>query len=660
MKNGLLILLTLLGCLSARGQKMTSLQTVKSVEVNNYGVNELDVYFNNSHQLIAYSNNSGNGTADTLVIYDFKNDVVLSKILGVTWDFNIHFVSENQLLYRNNNAVYKVENFANPKITQLLPENTIGRFILSPDKTKLIAIKTIFGVSAELQIFNYDQAGNLNLVKTFDASEFGQPNGGDHLAMSSDNNFIAVSGGYEGDYVHLINLSTDEVTKIITSPRQGTYSPTFFKQNNELKLVVGGGFGGGSLEVIDVSTKSLTHSIPQVFYYNYSISIDKKQEYLICGGYSGEMRLSQIGNMEFTNIYNKQVEHINKIKFSQDNGYVISGHGSGGSNARLRIQKVIYEPNQSINFGILSPKITTDAPFELPATATSGLEVTYTSSNTSVATVSGKTVTIIGAGSTTITASQSGDANFTPAPDITQTLTVSKAAQTISFNTIDIRTLGDMPYNLMATASSGLAVQYNSASDKVSISNNVMTMIKAGKVTITSAQPGDARYFAAANVDQSFCINPAKPTIGREDVAVMISSSNDGNQWFLNDMAINGATNKIYLAKETGTYSVQVTADNCISKFSEAEAFVITGALQVQGAEIRVYPNPVMNHLELVGITGDVNTLQLVDMTGRISDIQLEKSNDILSANVQNLSQGIYVLLVPVSNMIQRIKFIKQ
>ena len=72
-------------------------------------------------------------------------------------------------------------------------------------------------------------------------------------------------------------------------------------------------------------------------------------------------------------------------------------------------------------------RTSTDAAYTLPLNASSGLPVSYTSSNTAVATISGNTVTLAGGvGSTTITANQSGNANYNAAPQVTQTLTVTK------------------------------------------------------------------------------------------------------------------------------------------------------------------------------------------------------------------------------------------
>ncbi|KOS05668.1 hypothetical protein AM493_06195 [Flavobacterium akiainvivens] len=65
-------------------------------------------------------------------------------------------------------------------------------------------------------------------------------------------------------------------------------------------------------------------------------------------------------------------------------------------------------------------------------TATSNLGVTYTSSNQAVATTNGATITIVGVGTTTITASQAGDTNWNAAPEKTQTLTVTPKALTVT------------------------------------------------------------------------------------------------------------------------------------------------------------------------------------------------------------------------------------
>lgn len=92
----------------------------------------------------------------------------------------------------------------------------------------------------------------------------------------------------------------------------------------------------------------------------------------------------------------------------------------------------IAKANQTITFEELADQSYGVADFNLTATSSSGLPLTYTSSNTAVATVLGTTVTVIGMGTTDITASQAGDANYNPAADSVQSLNVTTKTLTIT------------------------------------------------------------------------------------------------------------------------------------------------------------------------------------------------------------------------------------
>ena len=81
---------------------------------------------------------------------------------------------------------------------------------------------------------------------------------------------------------------------------------------------------------------------------------------------------------------------------------------------------VISRLEQTITFDPLADKTTDDVPFRLTASSDSGLPISYTSSNLAVATISGDMLTIVGEGSTTITASQPGDSTYRPAMEVPQ------------------------------------------------------------------------------------------------------------------------------------------------------------------------------------------------------------------------------------------------
>jgi gliding motility-associated-like protein len=89
--------------------------------------------------------------------------------------------------------------------------------------------------------------------------------------------------------------------------------------------------------------------------------------------------------------------------------------------------------DQTITFDPITGKNYGDADFS-PASASSGLSVSYSSSNSAVATIVAGKVHIVGVGSSDITASQPGNASYNAAVSATQTLSVSKAQLTVTAN----------------------------------------------------------------------------------------------------------------------------------------------------------------------------------------------------------------------------------
>jgi hypothetical protein len=89
---------------------------------------------------------------------------------------------------------------------------------------------------------------------------------------------------------------------------------------------------------------------------------------------------------------------------------------------KLTIEKAVQE----IAFTALPIDLTTNTnSLELQATTSSGLPVTFSSSNDDVAIVEGNMLSIESSGQTTITAAQSGDINYHPAEPVDQLLTIA-------------------------------------------------------------------------------------------------------------------------------------------------------------------------------------------------------------------------------------------
>ncbi len=88
--------------------------------------------------------------------------------------------------------------------------------------------------------------------------------------------------------------------------------------------------------------------------------------------------------------------------------------------------------SQTITFDPLTSKTYGDADFALSATASSGLAVSLTTSDPNVATILGGQIHIVGAGACTVYADQAGNNIFSPATQVSQTLTVNKAMLTVT------------------------------------------------------------------------------------------------------------------------------------------------------------------------------------------------------------------------------------
>ena len=165
--------------------------------------------------------------------------------------------------------------------------------------------------------------------------------------------------------------------------------------------------------------------------------------------------------------------------------------------------------SQTISFGPLGNKPFNSPPFELSATASSGLPVSFSSLTTAICTVSGNIVTPVAVGTCTIRASQAGNTTYNPAPNVDQSFAITSGllSQTITFGALSNKALGTPPFTVSATASSGLPVSFSSLTPAVcAAAGNTVLVVAVGTCTIRASQAGNTTYAPAPNVDQSFAV----------------------------------------------------------------------------------------------------------------------------------------------------------
>jgi formylglycine-generating enzyme required for sulfatase activity len=160
-------------------------------------------------------------------------------------------------------------------------------------------------------------------------------------------------------------------------------------------------------------------------------------------------------------------------------------------------------------------KVYGSAPFALkPPTSSSKGSWSYASSDSSVATVSGSQVTIVGAGSTLITATQAAAGNYLSATT-SATFTVAPAVPKLGTFMIPTKGYGSGPVSLTPpTSSSKGSWSYASSDSSVAtVSGSQVTIVGAGSTLITATQAAAGNYLSATT-SATFTVAPAVPKLG--------------------------------------------------------------------------------------------------------------------------------------------------
>jgi uncharacterized protein YkwD len=170
--------------------------------------------------------------------------------------------------------------------------------------------------------------------------------------------------------------------------------------------------------------------------------------------------------------------------------------------------------SHQISFDPLTARKFGTAPFRPKASATSGLGVRFSSSNSSVAKIVNGQIQITGVGTTRITARQPGNAAWQVAPPASQTLRVVKGDPKIVFNNPGNKTLpvGSV-FWLTARVNSKRPITFTSNnSSLLEIQGRKATVRGHGKVTITATQTGNKNWNSSA-LEQTIEIKPKRPVI---------------------------------------------------------------------------------------------------------------------------------------------------
>lgn len=212
---------------------------------------------------------------------------------------------------------------------------------------------------------------------------------------------------------------------------------------------------------------------------------------------------------------------------------------------------------QEIEVQAFEDKFIGDTPFNLGATTSSGLSLSYAVTSGPAEVDQTGEVTLTGvSGIVVIEISQAGNEIYKAASKTVtfNVLDPAKQSQEIIFEALPDRSEDDAPFELEATASSGLSVSFSVIDGPATLSGNVLTLTGAGRVIIVAIQAGNETYNPASSVQRMFDVvesdNPEVLSVDMttDDVRVFPNPTNNwlhvitnnDSQAYLSIYAVNG------------------------------------------------------------------------------------------------------------------------
>jgi PKD repeat protein len=199
----------------------------------------------------------------------------------------------------------------------------------------------------------------------------------------------------------------------------------------------------------------------------------------------------------------------------------------------------------------------------------------------------------------------------------------------------------------------GSNVGFNSSTFSTSslADGNVVTCTLTSNASCTTTP-------TATSTGVTMTINPipATPSVTANGLT-LTSSASAGNQWYLNGLAIAGATGQTYTATENGNYSVVVTENGCSSQSSAITMVNGVGIENVSnpGTHFVVYPNPNNGNFNLVFTSTEITeyTVQLRNVLGQV--VFQEKITNFTGSyfktfDITNYGKGEYFLTITNAN----------
>lgn len=268
---------------------------------------------------------------------------------------------------------------------------------------------------------------------------------------------------------------------------------------------------------------------------------------------------------------------------------------------------------------------------------------------------------------------------------------VVKYPNVIDFPQIQNKVLGDEPFGLNATVTSGEEITYTLISGPVDLSNGIITIKGLGTATIKATSIGNAYFEDATSVERTFVITGSLPihfinfsgTLINNDVHLNWQTAQEQNaSYFIIERSVdalhfdsinkvNAIGNSIYVSNYIFTDKKvnQLASTNFYYRIKEVDkdgkfqySKIVKIPLSHENVSMVIAPNPATNNLNIYfnNYVGNVK-LRIYDLTGRLINMWEQRiTGNNTSFNTTKLKSGAYIINAVLGSTTINKTFIKE
>ncbi len=362
------------------------------------------------------------------------------------------------------------------------------------------------------------------------------------------------------------------------------------------------------------------------------------------------------------NISGSELRASEAFDFETKSSYSIrvqTDDGNGGTFEKsftISITDFDERADQVITIEPIADKPSTADPFDVVASSDAILPLTFEVSGP--ATIDGATITLTGAGTVTVTANQAGDDNFKPASAETSFTVIDCSSLELAIATTTVTCNGGTDGAVDLTVSGGLAPYTFSWNNQVTTEDQ--TGLGAGDYTVTVTDANGCTKSATATVSEPDALQIAATTAAATDIAGngAIDVTVTGGTAPYTYLWSNDETTEDLTGLFSGIYTLTVTDANGCEAIEEITVDGITAIDDFLNQEVKAYPNPVGNTLNIQIGTNLSGSWSLLDFSGK--EIQSGSLRSELEIGMADRQQGVYVLRIQSDQGTVTRKIIKQ